>query len=57
MDTHLGDAQEMPKETWATQLAGLLSGNALDQMLLFIDPYMCKDYDVVKLQSSHLEAL
>ena len=39
--------QEWPKETWATQLAGLLSGNALD-CYSSLAPASAKDYDLVK---------
>ena len=39
--------QEWPEETWATQLAGLLSGNALKCYSSLI-PTCAKDYDVVK---------
>ena len=39
--------QEWPKETWATQLAGLLSGDALDSYSA-LAPASAKDYDLVK---------
>ena len=39
--------QEWPKETWATQLAGLLSGNALE-CYSSLTLACAKDYDVVK---------
>ena len=39
--------QEWPKETWATQLAGLLSGDALDSYSS-LAPASAKDYDLVK---------
>ena len=38
---------EWPKEKWATQLAGLLSGNALD-CYSSLAPASAKDYDLVK---------
>ena len=39
--------QEWPKETWAMQLAGLLSGDALDSYFS-LAPASAKDYDLVK---------
>ena len=39
--------QEWPKETWATQLAGLLSGDALDSYSA-LAPASAKDYNSVK---------
>jgi hypothetical protein len=39
--------QEWPKETWTTQLAGLLSGNALECYSSLV-PSSAKDYDIVK---------
>ena len=39
--------QEWPKETWATQLAGLLSRDALDSYSS-LAPASAKEYDLVK---------
>ena len=38
---------EWPKETWAVQLAGLLSGDALDSNSSLV-PASAKDYDLAK---------
>ena len=40
--------QEWPKETWANQLAGLLSGDALDSYSA-LAPASAKDNDLVKV--------
>jgi len=45
--------QEWPKETWATQLAGLLSGDALDSYSS-LAPASAKEYDLVKAASQAL---
>jgi hypothetical protein len=47
MFERVASQQEWPKETWATQLAGLLSGDALDSYSAFA-PASAKDYDSVK---------
>ena len=39
--------QDWPKEAWATQLAGLLSGNALDSYTA-LPSTSARDYDIVK---------
>ena len=47
MFEHVATQQESPKEMWAMQLAGLLSGDALDSYSSPA-PASAKDYDLVK---------
>ena len=47
MFEHVAAQQEWPKETWATQLAGLLLGDALNSYSS-LAPASAKDYNLVK---------